>query len=81
MKIGARIQALRRAQGYTLASLAERVGTSGPQIAMWQRGRCVPKLRHARRLAEAFGLTLDQLLDGVELDEQPSLTVSNCSPP
>lgn len=43
-------------QGWTYASLAERIGVDYSTVGNWTGGRRNPKFCHVDRLAEAFGI-------------------------
>lgn len=52
---------LRTAAGWTQPQLAERVGVGASVVCHWERGTYVPHPRHARLLAEVFGVPLADL--------------------
>ncbi len=70
--IGARVKALREAEGLSLRDLAERSGVSAPMLSQVERGETSPTLTVATRIASGLELRLSQLL---RLDEQGSVTV------
>jgi transcriptional regulator with XRE-family HTH domain len=70
--IGARVKALREAEGLSLRDLAERSGVSAPMLSQVERGETSPTLTVASRIAAGLELRLSQLL---RLDEQGSVTV------
>ncbi len=70
--IGARVKALREAEGLSLRDLAERSGVSAPMLSQVERGETSPTLTVAGRIASGLDLRLSQLL---RLDEQGSVTV------
>jgi transcriptional regulator with XRE-family HTH domain len=43
--------------------LAKKVGTSGPIVGRYERGEMTPSVEVAKKLAAAFGVTLDFLVD------------------
>ena len=63
MAIGDRIQALRKQHGWSQQQLAKKVGTSGPIVGRYERGEMTPSVEVAKKLAAAFGVTLDFLVD------------------
>jgi transcriptional regulator with XRE-family HTH domain len=63
MAIGDKIQALRKEQGWSQQQLAKKVGTSGPIVGRYERGEMTPSVEVAKKLAAAFGVTLDFLAD------------------
>ena len=63
MAIGDKIQALRKQHGWSQQQLAKKVGTSGPIVGRYERGEMTPSVEVAKKLACAFGVTLDFLAD------------------
>ncbi len=70
--IGARVKALREAEGLSLRDLAERSGVSAPMLSQVERGETSPTLTVAAKIAAGLQLRLSQLL---RLDEQGAVTV------
>lgn len=70
--IGARVKALREAEGLSLRDLAERSGVSAPMLSQVERGETSPTLTVAGRIAAGLDLRLSQLL---RLDEQGQVTI------
>ncbi len=70
--IGARVKALREAEGLSLRDLAVRSGVSAPMLSQVERGETSPTLTVADRIAAGLELRLSQLL---RLDEQGAVTV------
>jgi len=70
--IGARVKALREAEGLSLRDLAERSGVSAPMLSQVERGETSPTLTVATRIASGLELRLSQLL---RLDEQGAVTI------
>ncbi|HEV2954174.1 MAG TPA: helix-turn-helix transcriptional regulator [Candidatus Dormibacteraeota bacterium] len=52
---------LRRTRGLTQEELARRVRVSIRTVAAWERGESLPRQRHARALARALGVAIDDL--------------------
>ncbi len=63
MTIGEKINKLRKERGWSQQSLAKQLGTSGPVIGRYERGEMMPSVEVAGKLADAFGVTLDYLVD------------------
>lgn len=62
--IGQRIRAFRVARGLTQGELADRVGASEATIvSKWERGLQVPRLDSAQVIADALGVSVEQLVD------------------
>jgi transcriptional regulator with XRE-family HTH domain len=70
--LGARIRALREAEGLSLRDLAQRSTVSAPMLSQVERGETSPSLQIATRIAHGLELRLSQLL---RLDEQGAVTV------
>ena len=61
--IGARIKGLREARGWTQDDLAENAGMNRVTIAKYEIGIIEPKSNSLAKLAQAFGISADLLLD------------------
>ncbi len=71
-----RLLQLRKTKKWTQPELAKKVGTSGPIIGRYERGEMVPSIDVARRIANAFDVTLDYLFnDGA----QPSIVTDKAT--
>lgn len=57
--IGGRIKELRLLQGMTQEKLAELCDTSVSSIARWESGSLHPNMKRQERLAEIFGMRID----------------------
>lgn len=55
------IKELRSEQGWTQLELAIRLGVTPPTVYAWESGRSVPKVEQLRKLAEAFGVRMDDI--------------------
>jgi transcriptional regulator with XRE-family HTH domain len=64
--LGARVRALREAEGLSLRDLSERSGVSAPMLSQVERGATSPTVAVAERIAAGLDLRLSQLL---RLDE------------
>lgn len=60
--VGARLKAERTSAGLTQAKLAEKAGVSPNFIARLERGELGMSLLTARKLSQAFGVGVDDLL-------------------
>lgn len=65
----ANLKRLRMAKGLSQASMAERLGVSGPSISGWEKGRARPKEDRLSDLADLLGVSVSQLL----VDPQPDM--------
>lgn len=61
MAIGERLRRAREDLGLTQQQLAEKLGVSQPTIHAWESGS-MPRMKRLRAVAEAYGLTLGDLL-------------------
>jgi len=59
------IRQLREEQGWTQLELANRLGVTPVTVYTWERGRNEPRASQLRKLAELFGV----LMDNIELLE------------
>lgn len=48
--------------GLTQSELAERVGVDKQSVINWEKGEYMPSLRTAVKLADEFGISLNQLV-------------------
>ncbi len=62
LKIGRRIAEARRRKGMSQAELAGLLSISFQAVSRWERGESMPEIYRLRPLAEALGITLDELL-------------------
>jgi len=65
--LGARIKALREQHGWTQAELGERVGMAKRTVGTWESGLSVIKPSLRQPLADALGVTIDELFGDLEL--------------
>ena len=63
---GRRLAGLREASGLTQPELGERTGMKKAYIWRVEQGRTLPSLRTAARFAQALGISLATLLEGVD---------------
>jgi transcriptional regulator with XRE-family HTH domain len=62
--LGHRLRQLRQKRGLTQGQLAAAVGVSRSAVAQWESGRAGQASLHLRRLADALGVQIDDLLLG-----------------
>ncbi len=60
---GLKLQTLRKKALMSQDDLAELVGVSRQAISKWERSDALPDLYNAKKLAEIFNITLDELMD------------------
>jgi len=61
MTMGEKLSALRRAKGYTQDEVAEKLGVSAQAVSKWENDVSCPDIMQLPRLAELFGVTIDEL--------------------
>jgi transcriptional regulator with XRE-family HTH domain len=64
---GSRLLALRKQHGWSQPELGKKVDTSGAIIGRYERGEITPSIGVAKKLADAFGVTLDSLVGNHEI--------------
>ncbi|RKR75231.1 helix-turn-helix domain-containing protein [Frondihabitans australicus] len=67
--LGRVLRAARRAAGLTLAQLAERAGVSQPHLSQMENGKASPSIATLFRLADALGVTPQDLLPPTDASE------------
>lgn len=60
---------LRKLNGLSQEELAEKAGVSRQTLSKWETGESTPDLERAARLADVFGVTLDDLVNYVSTVE------------
>ena len=63
---GTMIAALRKERGMTQLELAEQMGVTDKAVSKWERDLSFPDVSSLPRLAEIFGISLDELMQGKE---------------
>lgn len=53
---------LRRAKGFSLEEVAQRIGVSRQAVAKWESGETLPDLNNSLALSRLYGVTLDDLV-------------------
>lgn len=62
-KIGDRIAYLRKTEGLSQTELAKQIGASREAIGKYERNEAIPSVETAKKVADAFSVTLDYLVD------------------
>ena len=65
-----RFTALRKQHGLSQEQLAEKLEVSRQAVSKWERGEASPDIENLSSLAKLYGITIDELVNGVQ--EQPS---------
>jgi transcriptional regulator with XRE-family HTH domain len=66
-----RLLELRKRKGWSQPELGKKAGTSGPIVGRYERGEMTPSIEMAKKLADAFGVTLDYLVS--DKNEVPNI--------
>ena len=62
-----RLLDLRKRKGWSQPRLGKKAGASDPIIGRYERGEMTPSIEMAKKLADAFGVTLDYLVSDKEV--------------
>lgn len=60
--IGKSIKMNRMAQNYTQIQLAQKIGVTHAAISYWENGINIPNVKDCWLLADALGITIDELV-------------------
>ena len=74
MDFGKKLSELRRQNGISQEKLAEMVGVSRQAVTKWESGKSNPDTENLIRLAEIFGISLDELCLG-EIPKKPEAKI------
>ena len=72
LTLGRRIQMLRRTQGMTQETLAERMGVTPQAVSKWENDLSCPDILSLPQLARELHTTVDSLLTGEPADSVPA---------
>ena len=72
MGFGTVLKTLREKAGLSQAALADRVGLSVRNVQNWEQGHRTPRAQVLMLLAKAVGVSVEQLLAGIDQDETPA---------
>lgn len=64
-----RLIGLRKGHGLSQEQLAEKLGVSRQAVSKWERAEASPDIENLSSLAKLYGITIDELVNGVQ--EQP----------
>jgi len=62
-KIGDKVTQLRKQKGWSQTELAKQISASREAIGKYERNEALPSVETAKKIANAFGVTLDFLVD------------------
>lgn len=60
----------RKEQNLTQQQLAEKLSVSNKTISKWETGKCMPDYAIVKNLCEELKITISELMDGEEAEEQ-----------
>ena len=60
---GLKLQTLRKKASLSQEDLAQLLGVSRQAISKWERSEALPDLYNAKKIAEVFNITIDELMD------------------
>jgi len=66
MNLGSKITELRKAKGWSQNELSKKIEVSREIVGRYERGDAVPSIEIAKRMAEAFEVSLDYLVGAAE---------------
>lgn len=64
MRLAEQIRKYRKSSGLTQESLAEKLNTTRQSVSKWEQGSLEPNIQMLNNLAELFGVSLDNLVNG-----------------
>lgn len=76
VKMGKFLAGLRKEQGLTQQQLAEELGVTDKTVSRWETGAYLPPVDMLQCLAEKYGITVDQLLNGSSNDHAEKKTAA-----
>ena len=70
IKIGTFLKTLRKEKNLTQEQLAEKLGVSNRTVSRWETGTNMPDISLLLEIAELYGVTIPELIDGERKSEQ-----------
>lgn len=64
MRLAEQIRKYRKSSGLTQEALAEKLNTTRQSVSKWEQGSLEPNIQMLNNLAELFGVSLDNLVNG-----------------
>lgn len=61
-KYGEAIKYQRELAGISILELSKKIGTSHQNISRWERGEVIPSIDFCVKLADFYGISLDELI-------------------
>lgn len=72
MTLGERLKQLRKEAGLTQEELAKKVGLKKQNISRYENSHVEPNIRTAKRIADALGVSIEEMAVGVSLQSPPT---------
>ena len=63
MTLGKSLSGARKKSGLSQEEVAEKLGVSRQTVSKWEQDEPVPDIYQSKKLASAYGMTLDELTD------------------
>ena len=76
MTLGERLKVLRIEAGLTQEELAQRIGLKKQNISRYENSHCEPNIRTAKRIADALGVTIEEMAVGISVKDTPAPALS-----
>jgi transcriptional regulator with XRE-family HTH domain len=68
-----KLRVLRAEQGFTIGEASKEAGVSADTLGLIERGKRAPQVSTLRKLGEIYGVSLDELLQAADEQEEPVL--------
>lgn len=78
-KLGENLVKFRKLSGLTQLELADKIQYSNKTVSKWERGESYPDIFTLQKIADIYGVTVDNILSGVTPKEQETLTLDTKS--
>lgn len=63
MSLGENLFDIRRKNGYSQEDIAEKLGVTRQTVSKWETGETVPDIYQAKKMAQIYKISLDELLE------------------
>ncbi len=74
--LGARIAELRKKNNLTQEDFAEKLGVTAQAVSKWENDASCPDIMLLPKIAEIFGVSIDQLMGAKPIDEEPEVNAA-----
>lgn len=71
MTLGENIKSLRKDNNMNQQEFARRMNTSQQRVSEWECNKIEPSLYNIVRILKVFGITFEELTEGVEWEKEP----------